>query len=86
MSLQPIMSGTDKTEGDLASEKALLEEGRELVFSSDHLRLKLVLLKKALTVVAPMRELTSTLYVRTRADRCIWSVCIKSQLYSAVGQ
>lgn len=40
VSLQLIIEGTDKIEGYLAAEKAFLEEGRELVIPSDHVRLE----------------------------------------------
>ncbi|WEK31550.1 MAG: hypothetical protein P0Y58_04960 [Candidatus Pseudomonas phytovorans] len=77
VNLQLIIEGTDKIEGYLAAEKALLEEGRELVIPSDHFRLEGSELieqlhekargtqKGTLTMGAPKRELAGTLYVRT---------------------
>lgn len=77
VSLQLIIEGTDKIEGYLAAEKALLEEGRELVIPSDHFRLEGSRLieelhdkvlgnqKGTLSMGAPKRELPGTLCVRT---------------------
>lgn len=77
VNLQLIIEGTDKIEGYLAAEKALLEEGRELVIPSDYFRLEGSELieqlhekargtqKGTLTMGAPKRELAGTLYVRT---------------------
>ncbi len=77
VNLQLIIEGIDKIEGYLAAEKALLEEGRELVIPSDHFRLEGSRLieelhgkargsqKGTLTVSVPKQELAGTLYVRT---------------------